>query len=90
VTDFDLAVWLLTFAGLALGIWSIYWTRAQAQARRGVAGRWLFIVTLVELGTIAAAAAVAHSVALAPIALVSVFLVVAMLWDSPAAEWQRD
>lgn len=90
MTDFDLAVWILTFAGLTVGAWSIYLTRGHSETRRARAGRCLFVVAILELGGIAAAAAVAHSIALAPSALASVFLVVAMLWESPAAQWHRE
>jgi hypothetical protein len=88
VTDLDLSVWLLTLLGLALGAWSIYWTRAAASAGRVLWGRCLFVLALLELGATALAAALAHAVSLAPMGLVAVFLVVAMLWESPAAQWE--
>ena len=88
--DIDLPVWLLTFLGLALGILSIYWARSDAGPLRRLCGRCLFVLALVELGATAIAAALAHALSLAPMGLVSVFLAVAMLWESPAAQWQRD
>ena len=90
MTDLDLSVWLLTILGLALGAWSIYWTRAKVGAGRALWGRCLFVLALMELGGTALAAALAHAVSLAPMGLVSVFLVVAMLWESPAAQWQNE
>ena len=87
MTDLDLSVWLLTLLGLALGAWSIYWTRV-ASAGRVLWGRRLFVMALLELGATALVAALAHAVSLAPMGLVAVFLVVAMLWESPAAQWE--
>ena len=86
MTDLDVSVWLLTIFGLALGAWSIYWTRAQVGVGRALWGRRLFVLALMELGATALTAALAHAMSLAPMGLVSVFLVVAMLWESPAAQ----
>lgn len=88
--DIDISVLPLTLLGLALGILSIYWARAQATPRRRLCGRCLFLLALVELGGTAIVAALGHALSLAPMSLAAVFLTVAMLWESPAAEWQRE
>ncbi len=88
--DLDLSVWLLTLLGLALGVLSIYWARAASGSVRMFCGRCLFVLALMELGATAIVAALAHALSLAPMGLVSVFLAVAMLWESPAAQWQRE
>ncbi len=88
--DFDISVWLMTFVGLALGAWSIYWARSDADRVRALWGRRLFLLAMLELGATAFVAAFYHLIALAPMGLVSVFLVVAMLWETPAAQWQRE
>ena len=90
MSDFDVFVWLLTLAGLALGGWSIYWARTHAGGLRVLCGRCLFLLAMLELGATALAAAVYHSMSLAPMGLVSVFLVVAMLWETPAAQLERE
>jgi hypothetical protein len=90
VIDSDLSLWLLTLLGLLLGVWSIYWTRTEKNGLRVLCGRCLFVLALLELGATALMAALAHSISLAPMGLVSVFLVVAMVWESPAAQWQRE
>jgi hypothetical protein len=84
MSNIDLPVWLLTFAGLFLGSWSIYWVRTEASAFRILCGRCVFLLALIELGVTAFIAGWTHSLSLAPMGLVSVFLVVAMLWESPA------
>ena len=61
---------------------------AAAGAGRVLWGRCLFVVALLELGAAALAAALAEAMSLAPMGLVAVFLVVAMLWESPAAQWE--
>lgn len=90
MSDIDLPVWLLTLLGLILGGWSIYWVRAEASAFRILCGRCVFLVALLELGVTAFIAEWTHSLSLAPMGLVSVFLVVAMLWESPVARWQGE
>lgn len=88
--NIDITVWLLTLLGLALGIVSLYWARTESSLRRKLLGRCLFLVALVELGATAMMAALGHAISLAPMSLASVFLTIAMLWESPAAEWQRE
>jgi len=88
--DIDVSVWLLTLVGLTLGVVSIYWTRVKSGPRRQFCGRCLFLLALVELGATAVVAAWGRALSLAPMSLTAVFLVVVMLWESPAAEWQRD
>ena len=86
MTHLDLFVCLLTLLGLILGGWAIYWARSDVQTFRVRLGRSLFMLAMVELGVTALVAAWMHALSLAPMGLVSVFLVVAMLWESPAAE----
>ena len=90
MNDLDLSVWLFTLLGTVVGAWSIYWARSEVSVLRVVLGRGLFLLAMLELGATAFCAALTHSLSLAPMGLVSVFLVVAMLWESPAAEWQRE
>ena len=85
MTHLDLSVSLLTFLGLFLGVWGIYWTKDDAKKVRVQWGRWLFVLAMAVLGGTAFVAAWGHALSLAPTGLVSVFLVVAMLWETPAA-----
>ena len=48
-------------------------------------GRRLFIVALLTLGGVGMAAALARHEGLAPLGLLAGLLIVAMLWESPAA-----
>lgn len=90
MTDLDLFVWVLTLLGVFLGTWAIYWSRSQANVVRALCGRCLFLLAMAELGVTALVAAWMHALSLAPMGIVSVLLVVAMLWETPAASWQRE
>jgi len=90
VTDLDVLVWGLTLLGVLLGGWAIYWTRSPAQPLRSRCGRCLFLLAMMELGATALVAAWTHALSLAPMGIVSVLLVVAMLWETPAAQWQQE
>jgi hypothetical protein len=84
VPDLDLCVWCLTVAGLILGGWSIYWVRAEHTPLRVLWGRRLFIAILLKLGGTGVVAVLDRASSLAPLGIVSVLLVVAMLWEAPA------
>ena len=86
MSDIDLPVCLLTLLGLLLGSWSIHWARSAASTFRSLCGRCMFVLSLCELGVTAFIAGWVPSLSLAPMGLISVFLVVAMLWESPATE----
>ncbi len=79
----------LCLAGFALGCvllggLSICWAKMEhAGAVRW--GRRLFVLALSGLGAVGLAAAFARAEGLAPLGLVGGFLVVAMLWESPAS-----
>jgi len=80
----DLCVWCLTIAGLILGAWSIYWVRAEHTAFRVLWGRRLFVAILLKLGGAGVVAVLDRASSLAPLGIVSVLLVVAMVWEAPA------
>lgn len=79
--DLDLFVWCLTLAGFAVGVWSIYWVRSETTPLRVLWGRRLFVATLLKLGGAGAFAVLDRASSLAPLGIVSVLLVVAMLWE---------
>ena len=80
----DLCVWCLTAAGLVLGIWSIYWVRAEHTAFRVLWGRRVFVAILLKLGGAGVVAVLDRASSLAPLGIISVLLVVAMVWEAPA------
>ena len=84
-TMVELSVLVITILGLLCGGWCIYWVKMIPCVHRARLGRWLFVVTLLGLGATALVAAVVHADALAPLGLLSVFLIVGMLWDNPPA-----
>ncbi len=86
MSDTDFLVLLLTLFGLLMGSWSIYWARSDAGVLRIRWGRRMFLAALLELGATALLAAWINSLGLAPLGLASVFLVVAMVWETPATE----
>ncbi len=82
--DRDLCIWCLTMVGIVLGAWSIYWVRSEHSALRVLWGRRLFVATLLKLGGTGFVAVFERAGSLAPLGIVSVLLVVAMLWETPA------
>jgi hypothetical protein len=67
--------------GLLLGAWGIVWVRSNPRARRATWGKWLFVVTFLVLGVATFLAAVHRMDGLAPLGILSGFLVVGMVWD---------
>ncbi|MBI2807599.1 MAG: hypothetical protein HYX68_21675 [Planctomycetes bacterium] len=86
----ELIVLLATILGTATGGCSIYWVKATPSARRACWGRRLFVATLLSLGGLALFAAVVQADGLAPLGLLSGFLIVGMLWESPRAALPED
>jgi hypothetical protein len=85
VSTLELGVLLLTAVTAAVGAWSIYWTRSEPSSWRGRSGRLLFVVNLLALGVTGLVAALARAQGLPPLGLIAGLLVVAMMWESPAA-----
>jgi hypothetical protein len=81
--DVELCVWCLTILGLLLGAWSIYWVRTELSPLRVLWGRRIFVATMLKLGGTGFVAILERAGSLAPLGIVSVLLVVAMLWESP-------
>ncbi len=81
----ELAVLIATLVGLLLGCCCIYWVKVKPSRRRARWGRRLFILTLLALGTVALIAAIVRADGLAPLGLLSGFLIVGMLWEGPVA-----
>ena len=79
----ELSVLVATILGSLVGICSIYWVRVRPCPRRAWWGGRLFIATLVGMGCVALFAALMHADGLAPLGLLSGFLTVGMLWESP-------
>ncbi|MSU77933.1 MAG: hypothetical protein EXS16_07540 [Gemmataceae bacterium] len=79
----ELSVFIVTLLGLICGGWCIYWVKMIPCVRRARLGRWLFVLTLLTLGAMALVAAVVHADSLAPLGLLSGFLVIGMLWENP-------
>ena len=69
-----------------LGGLSIYWVRSEHALCR--LGRRLFVATLLALGAVGLVAALLHAEALLPVGLLAGFLVIGMLWESPAPALQ--
>src|SRR5215475_100649 len=86
----ELAVLVATLVGLLTGAGCIYWVKVKPCPRRARWGRWLFIVTLVSLGVVALVAAILHADGLAPLGLLSGFLIIGMLWEGPVATVEED
>ena len=79
----ELMLLIVSLIGLGCGVWCIYWVKMIPCVRRARLGRWLFVLTLLTLGATALVAAVVHADSLAPLGLLSGFLVIGMLWESP-------
>ncbi len=79
----ELTLLVVTILGLLCGCLCIYWVKMKPCVRRARIGRWLFVLTLLGLGVMALVAAVAHVDGLAPIGLLSGFLLIGMLWENP-------
>ena len=79
--DRDLCVWCITFFGLLLGACSIYWVRSERSPLAVLWGRRLFVATMLKLGGTGVVAVLERTSSLAPLGIVSVLLVVAMLWE---------
>ena len=84
-------LWLaaLTFGFLMLGGVSISLARAEENETRAWWGRCLFIVVLLALGTTGLIGAFLQAEGLAPLGLLAGLLVVAMLWECPAAPFRQ-
>ncbi len=82
----ELVFMFLTIAGSILGGMSIYWVRSEHPLAR--LGRRLFVGTLLAFGGIGAVAAMLHAEALLPAGLLAGFLVIGMLWETPAPALQ--
>ncbi len=87
-----LEIWVrvLTILGVALGIWSIFWTRTAGPQGRVTWGRWLSVATLLGLGITGLVAAQARAKGLAPLGLISGWLLVGMVWESSFPSWSHD
>ncbi len=87
-----LELWLrvLTLVGVILGTWSIFWTRTAGPPGRAAWGRWLSVATLLGLGITGLVAAQARANGLAPLGLVSGWLLVGMVWESSFPSWSQD
>jgi len=81
----ELETWLLLplIAGLVVGAWAIPWARGYSSEWRGACGRWLFISSLLLLGTSSLVAAAYRAAAVAPLGLTAGLLVAALLWEMP-------
>lgn len=78
----------VTLSGLLLGGMSIVWARGEERHHRTRWGRRLFVVTLLLLGGIGLVGAALRAHGLPPLGLAAGLLVVAMLWESPHAEFE--
>lgn len=74
----------LTAAGWLAGIWSIYWVRGSQDRLKILLGKCLFIANLLLLGGSILWAALYRAYGLSPLGLTAGWLVVAMLWETPA------
>ena len=86
----EFMVLIATLLGLTMGVCCIYWVKVRPSARHAWWGCRLFIVTLLSLGAVAFFAAIVHADGLAPLGLLSGFLTVGMLWESPTPAVQDD
>mgnify|MGYP001455842058 CR=1 FL=1 len=86
----ELVVLLAMLVGAVLGSWCIYWVKVPSTAKRAKWGKRLFVVTLLSLGAIALLAAISQADGLAPLGLLSGFLLVGMLWDGSAMRLSED
>lgn len=89
MATFNIVLLLLSFAVVLLAAWSIGLARGDAALKRTRVGAWLFVGCLLLIGCIAIVAALTHADALAPLGILSGFLVVGMLWDSPEPTLQH-
>lgn len=89
MATFNIVLLFVSFAVVLLAAWSIGLARGDATLKRTRIGAWLFIGCLLLIGCIAIVAALTHADALAPLGILSVFLVVGMLWESPEPTLQR-
>jgi hypothetical protein len=78
---FEFSLWILAVLGLAVGGWSICWSRRDDA--RAWWGRRVFVGTFLTLGISGLAAAVARADGTITLGLLAGFLLIAMLWETP-------
>lgn len=78
----EIAIWILSFAGFAIGSLCIYWVRCDV--RMSKFGRRLYVATLLALLGWGLVAAIVQAAGLLPLGLTASFLVIGMLWETPA------
>lgn len=83
---FEIALIGLTILCFILGGLGIMWGRASSCPHRTSLGRILFVGTLLLLGAGLQLAAFYEAEGLIPLGLLAGFLVVAMLWETPASK----
>ena len=79
----EFALFGLMALGLVLGSWGIAWARMSRLQKRISWGQTLFVGTLVGLGATGLVAAFHRADGLAPLGLLSGFLLIAMVWEMP-------
>ncbi len=82
---FEYSLLALTIICLLLGGLGILWGRASSCPHRAWLGRILFVATLLLLGAALQFAAFYEADGIVPLGFVAGFLVVAMLWETPAS-----
>jgi hypothetical protein len=83
---FEFSLIALTIFCFILGGLGILWGRASSCPHRTSLGRVLFVGTLLLLGAGLQLAAFYEAEGLIPLGLLAGFLVVAMLWETPASK----
>jgi hypothetical protein len=89
MSDFEFGLLALAILGLILGSWGIFWARVCRRRGLVVAGRSLFLVTLLFMGAGCLVAAFHRAHGLVPLGLSAGLLVVLMLWEVPHTAWHE-
>ena len=83
---FEYALLACTILCLFLGVLGIFWGRGSSCPHRASWGKMLFIATLLLLGGAMQFAAFYEAEGIVPLGLLAGFLVVVMLWETPASK----
>jgi uncharacterized membrane protein len=76
---------VIALSGLLLGMWSVNWARCDRDERRTRLGQRLFVGTMVVFAVTILLAALTRADKLTSLSLIGGCLLVAMLWETPAA-----